>query len=177
MNVNDLHARVCDGKPEEELFRTLSERFEQFTLRRIQDPDDAKDIVQNALIVIAREYRQIDFKISFSAWAYKVLEFRILEYYKTRQRREHKMEDISSSGDRFTPTAQPSDLKPRLIECLRKLHRVNRRYARIINLHHQGYQTKEICKSLGLTPNGLYIALTRARSMLKKCLESERPRP
>ena len=58
MNINDLHADVCDGMPEEELFRTLHERFEQFALRRIQDPDDAKDVVQNALIVIAREYKQ-----------------------------------------------------------------------------------------------------------------------
>jgi RNA polymerase sigma-70 factor (ECF subfamily) len=163
--------------PEEELFRTLHERFEQFALRRIEDPDDAKDVVQNALIVIAREYRQMDFKISFSAWAYKVLDIRILDYYKRRKRQANKMQRISASGDEYAPMAPPSDLKQRLMACLKKLHQVNRRYARIINLHYQGYQTKEICENLGLTPNALYVALTRARSMLKRCLESGRLQP
>jgi len=174
LNINDLHLRVCGGEPEEELFRILSERFGQFALRRIWNPDDARDVVQNALMVIAREYRQMDFKISFSAWAYKVLETRILDYYKTRDRQASRLVRLSSCHDQFAPTMPIGDLKSRLIACLRKLHKVNRRYATVINLHYQGYRTQEICRILDLTPNGLYIALSRARSMLKKCLESGR---
>ncbi|UCC43839.1 MAG: sigma-70 family RNA polymerase sigma factor [Candidatus Zixiibacteriota bacterium] len=172
MNINDLHMHVCGGAPEEELFGTLRERFEQFALRRIGNADDAKDVVQNALIVIAREYKQMEFTVSFSAWAYRVLEIRILDYYRTRDRQVTGLKRLRADKDQFAHIMPTGDLKSRLISCLRKLHQVNRRYARIINLRYQGYQTTEICKALNLTPNGLYVALSRARSILKKCLES-----
>jgi DNA-directed RNA polymerase specialized sigma24 family protein len=60
--------------------------------------------------------------------------------------------------------------KKKLIDCFHKVHRVNRRHARILNLHYQGYSTLEICDKLGVTENNMYVLLMRARKALAICL-------
>lgn len=92
MSVNALYeaARKGDKNSEERLFGLLRERFAGFVNRRIWDKAEAEDIVQNALIVIAREYKSVEVSLSFSAWAYKVLDNKILSYIGTRQRQRNR---------------------------------------------------------------------------------------
>jgi DNA-directed RNA polymerase specialized sigma24 family protein len=47
------------------------------------------------------------------------------------------------------------------------------RHARILVMKYQGYRTAEICERMSITPNNLYVTLSRARAMLKACLEKE----
>ena len=68
----------------------------------------------------------------------------------------------------YTPDPE---LKRRLVECLRKIGRVNGRYIRILDLHFQGYTAQEISETLGTTKNSVLISLSRARSKLKVCIE------
>lgn len=175
MNLNDLHrnAEGGDKKAEDKLFQYLSERFRQFANRRIWDQEDAKEIAQEALMLIAREYKSISFETSFQAWAYKVLDNKILSYIKKKRQRGDRVvsvADVSEVGHNIVD-ANP-ELRSRLLECLKKVGRVNRRHARIIDLHYLGYKTKEICQRLKLSDNGFYIILHRARKMLEKCLET-----
>ena len=64
MNLNELHknAESGDRKAEGELFQYLSERFEQFANRRIWDKENAKEVAQEALMLIAQEYKSISLK-------------------------------------------------------------------------------------------------------------------
>lgn len=155
------------------MLRALSERLKQFALHRIWNPEDAKDVAQEAMLSIVQEYKQIEFTTSFSAWAYKVLDNRILDYLKRKQLRQRKQESLTD-GDELhdlRPDLDP-DLRHRLLDCLRKVCDANSRYARIINLHYQGYGTVEICGRMKMTKNTLYIALHRARKMLELCLST-----
>ena len=131
-----------------------------------------EEIVQDSLAVISEKYRQIEIEISFSAWAYRVLENKILEYYRKKHGRENA---LARHGDMsLTPEAaipEPT-LKRQLLDCLEKLCHANIRQARVLNMHYQGYRIDEICSKLNLTRNNLYILLSRARSTLKKCLET-----
>jgi RNA polymerase sigma factor (sigma-70 family) len=174
LNINELHRLVRDGRNdlEEPLFKVLNERFEQFANHRIWDKEDAKEVVQEALMVIARDYKQTDIQKSFSAWAYKVLNNRILSYIDSKKRDLlQNSSDQLDSLNRFAPSLNP-DLRLRLINCLKKIDRVHKQHARIINLHHQGFQVQEICSRLNLTRNAAYISLHRARRMLELCLET-----
>lgn len=175
MNIDLLHEKTVSGDKfaEEELFAALSERFEQFAYHRIWDKEDAKDVVQSALSLIAKEYRSVVIEKSFAAWAYKVLDNRILAHIKASQRRRTRMADAPEFLDQPDLSASPNpDLRMRLLECLKKVGRVNRRHARIIDLHYHGFTTEEICGKLRLSRNGLYILLHRARKMLERCLET-----
>jgi DNA-directed RNA polymerase specialized sigma24 family protein len=66
------------------------------------------------------------------------------------------------------------DLRRRLVECFKQLVRVNRRFARVLNLSHQGYLADEICGRMRITLSNLYSIMSRGRSLLKQCLESGR---
>ena len=175
MNINELHQEAVTGDKtaENRLFQYLSERFEQFAHHRIWNAEDAEDIAQEALALIAREYKSIGFQASFAAWAYKVLDNKILGYIKKKKQRGDKVitvDDVRLIGD-ISININP-ELQSRLLDCLKKVGDSNRRHARILGLHYQGYGTEEICDRLQMTKNGFYITLSRARSMLEICLET-----
>jgi RNA polymerase sigma-70 factor (ECF subfamily) len=174
LSINELYeiARSGDKSAEEELFRTLSVRFRALAVQKVRDYDDCNDVVQNAVLAISREYKEIDIKTSFSAWAYKVLQNRILKYFNTNRRKTVNEESLSKffvPPDTFKP--DPT-LESRLISCLKKISGVDIKYARILNLFYQGFSTRDVCLKLKIVPNHSYVILSRARSMLKLCLES-----
>lgn len=174
MSINTLYENAQNGgkAAEEILFKDISERFLRFAHQRIWDEQDALEIVQEALATIAREYKEIEFKTSFSAWAYKVLDYRILSYIKKKQRLGKSEQLFENSPE--TGTIRPNhDLKIKLLFCLGKINSINRRHARILNLSYQGYIADEICERMALTKNNLYIVLHRARKALEECLKKE----
>jgi RNA polymerase sigma factor (sigma-70 family) len=175
LNINDLHklARDGDESAESRLFTVLTERFEQFTHRRIWDEESVKDIVQDALMAIVKEYKLIRFEKSFSAWAYKVLDNRILSYIKKKRQLEGRLVSLPDADNPYERSFTPDpELRLRLLDCLEKVHRANRRHAEILDLHRRGFKTEEIGRRLNLSANGVYITLHRARKMLEICLDT-----
>ncbi|MBU0982267.1 MAG: RNA polymerase sigma factor [candidate division Zixibacteria bacterium] len=175
-NLNELYnqAKQGDRPAEEQLFRALTARFRLFVRRRIWNGEDAEEIVQKTLMAINRDYRDMEFTASFSAWAYKVLDYRILSYIQSKRRhneRNPRLDDVSGGTEPAGPDSDP-DLKRQLLDCLQLIGHANTRYARILNLKYQGYDTEEICTKLHVTPNNFYSILSRARSMLETCLET-----
>lgn len=164
-------ARRGNSRAEEELFGLLSARFAYFTHRRIWSRDDAEEVVQEALAVIAKEYKTVEFTESFAAWAYKVLDNRILNFIRSKQREKRNRDQMAEERSDNFGNAPDLSLKSRLLECLKKVAGANQRYARILNLHYQGFKTNEICDRLSLKPNNCYVVLARARAMLRTCLE------
>ena len=100
LNINDLHkiAVTGDKSAEAKLFNLLTERFEQFVHRRIWEEESVKDVVQDALMAIAKEYKEITIEKSFSAWAYKVLDNRILSYIKKKRQQEGRLVSAADPG-------------------------------------------------------------------------------
>ena len=175
MDANDLYekARNGDDAAENRLFEQLTVRFRYLATLKLGNEADAEEIAQEALMVISKEYKEITIEISFAAWAYKVLENRILNFLRSKTVRQCSFEEKKRIGDSLdgyhsTPAA---DLKRRLLDCLRKLGGSNPRYARILNLHYQGFTTNEICEKMEITSGNFYVILSRARSLLQECLD------
>jgi RNA polymerase sigma factor (sigma-70 family) len=133
---------------------------------------DADEVVQETIMTICREYRSLEISISISAWAYKVLDNRILTHMQTQQVRNRRTAADPAALDTIPAASPHLELRRRLIDCLRKICLTNRRYARVLNLHSQGYETEEICRRLDLKENTLYSLLRRSRMMLRRCLET-----
>lgn len=173
LNILHQHAQGGDRQAREQLFRLLSARFGIFVRHRVWEPADADDIVQDALLAIGRDYGEMTFQSSFAAWAYKVLDNRILAYIQKKKRQAGTM-SLSTANDsdgHTTATTADPGLKVQLLRCLRKISRANVRYARTLNFSYQGFSVEEICRRMALKPNTLYSLLSRARSMLEICLE------
>ncbi len=176
MNLNTLFekSRGGDIESEKELFQALTVRFRLFVFQRVLNEDDGEEIVQEALLKILELYKNIDIKSSFSAWAYKLLEYRVYNYYRQKKRREISSE-LTGDGD-IDLSEWPYDprLERNLLDCLKKIGKTNMRFARILNLKFQGYNADEICRKMDITPGNLYVIVSRARSMLQECLEREK---
>jgi len=175
LGINELYSEADSGNKsaENELFKYLLERFGQFAHHRIWNKEDARDIAQEAVMLIAKEYKSISFEVSFQAWAYKVLNNKILSYIKKRRQRGDKVvtvADLTNVGEQiFEPD---TGLRTKLLDCLGKIGNLNRRFARIIDLHYLGFMTSEVCEKLNLSRDGFYSALHRARKMLEICLKT-----
>lgn len=177
MTINELYnnARNGDKSAEAELFKKLTDRFRVFAHRKIWNKEEAEEIVQNALATVLSEYGTIEVTSSFAAWAHKVLENKFLAYIQARKRRSGKdipLESAEYSSEKWTP--DPT-LKMRLLNCLKDVGRANQRYARILNLHHLGFDRIEVCEKLGMTVTQSYVVMSRARALLKECLDKGEP--
>jgi RNA polymerase sigma factor (sigma-70 family) len=176
MDINELQNRAIDGDKiaEERLFRNLRDKFALIVQHRISDPEACQDVVQDALTTIADKHSSISFETSFAAWAYRVMENKVLQYYRSAgtERKRHARMDLVEH--RMAANDLRPETKRRFLQCLRKVVGVNRRFARVLNLRYQGYSIEEICERMGITRNATYNLLSRGRRMLRECLQERR---
>lgn len=171
-NVNLLYEQAIAGdkRSSELLFCELGVSFRIFVRQRTLNALDGEEIVQEALTTIAEKFREVRIETSFAAWAHKVLSNKLLDHYKSCRVRSEVMTN-SVEIDMSADAVSNPELKRRLIDCLKRIHGVNSFHARALNLHYQGYSTTEICVRLGVGANNFYVMLSRARTMLRLCLE------
>jgi RNA polymerase sigma factor (sigma-70 family) len=172
-DINTLYQQASAGNSNarEQLFCLLGVSFRMFVRHRVMNGQDCEEIVQDALTTIAEKYCQVQIESNFAGWAYKVLNNKVLDYYKSKKVRAVRMAPLEVAESDFVGVATDPQLKTRLLDCLKKIHGVNSFHARALNLHYQGYSTEEICAKLGIATNNLYVMLSRARTMLRVCLE------
>jgi RNA polymerase sigma factor (sigma-70 family) len=166
-------ARNGDGEAEKQFIKILFVRFVAIAKRRVGNKDDAEDIAQEACSTVLAKYK-VDLSIvNFEAWAYGVLRMKIGNHMQKKTTRQECPLPATESHDSTEALTQQYDpeLGLRLNDCVRKLIVVFPRYARVLNLIHQGYKSDEVCKKLKISPNNMYVILSRGRSMLKQCLD------
>ena len=173
LDTNSLYRafRSGNGAVREQLFQILGESFRLFVQQKVGGKDDAEELVQDALTTVAEKIDSVEIEVSFAAWSYGVLENKLLNYYRHKKTQRDRFVQLSDD-DRSGSSQHPDpDLKLRLLNCLKKISEDNIRRARVLNLHYQGYSVDEICERFELSRNGVYVLLSRARSLLKTCLE------
>lgn len=165
-------AQQGDTTAQDDLFRRLRERFKLFLQHKVQNRADAEDLLQDALMTVKLKYGNLELEKSFAAWAHKVLINQINQYYRSKGIEASRYVRLGWDIGEQSVSNTVTELERKLVDCLRKLHRVNRRHARVITLRYQGYTTDEICGKLNFGRDNLYLVLFRARIMLKRCLET-----
>ncbi len=169
--MNELLKRALDGDgvAESELFSSLRVRFVLLAKRRLGERD-AEDVAQEACITIAQKYRELAEDVNFAAWAFQVLRNKIGNCLQQRSRRN----EIGHEDDPGTvETSSVAMLERRIVNCLRRIYKINRQYARVLNLVHLGFEAEEICQVLGVKRGNLYVVLSRGRQQLRKCLAEQ----
>ena len=179
MTANELNklfelAQKGDLRAEALLFARLNERFRYIAAQRIWNRVEAEEVVQYAMLIIAREYKTLTVTASFAAWAYKVLDNRLHTYMRSYRTDQRRINPNPALLDAAESVSEDLDLRRRLSECLRMMCQTNRQYARVLNYFGQGYDATEICSRMHLKQNSFYSMLRRGRAMLLKCLETGR---
>ena len=174
MKTSDLARRIINGDltARDELYGQLYVSFRIIARHRIRDWNDAEEAVQAAMVKVTSKLDQVTDPDRFLAWAHMILKNEIIDYFRDVQKRRNREVDLDvGEMQREYQIADPN-LKMKLKECLKKVNAVFAKHARILNLWYQGYGTNEICARMAITPNNLHVILSRARALLKNCLET-----
>ena len=173
MSINELYSRARQGDKAaaSQLFRRLYDSFWLLARHKGLDKQESEDVVQAALAKIAESYQVIEIKVSFAAWAQTVMKNQAIEYIRDKITYRRKLTEVSKAQGNPQPSPPDPDLRRKLKSCLTRIARINPRYARVISLHSQGYNTEEICDRMQLSTNNVYTILSRSRAALRACLE------
>jgi RNA polymerase sigma factor (sigma-70 family) len=174
--LSELYLKAAGGNraAESELIEILRVRFMILAKLRVGGTD-AEDLVQEACMTVIQKYKSIPDYNQFLPWAHTVLRNKIGNYITGSRRRKRIFVD-SAKGETVGREANASSiilLETKIVECLKKIGYINKRYPRILNLVHLGYNADEISRRLNLNKKHLYVLLNRGRSLLADCLEKD----
>jgi RNA polymerase sigma factor (sigma-70 family) len=168
-------AKSGDDSVDNEIFEHLSVRFKIIAKRRVRE-EHVEDVSQEACATVLEKYKEMNFTTGFEQWAYGILRNKIGNLYQKKS-----SSSLTDSGieEREPNVRNFSELDPALktdlLHCMKKIMKTqNIKFARVLNLSHQGFETEEICEKLAIKSNYMYVLLNRSREMLRSCLDSRK---
>jgi RNA polymerase sigma-70 factor (TIGR02943 family) len=162
----------------------------RYAMIRIRNATLAKDLVQETLLAALRGREHFGGRSSERGWLSGILKNKIMDHYR-KLGRETSFTDMEFLADEFSEKfihgwwihrEGPIAWKPEadvvvhrdefwavMRDCLGKLPS---RISSVFMLREmEGLTTREICKSLSVTENNIWVMLHRARMALRECLE------
>jgi RNA polymerase sigma-70 factor (ECF subfamily) len=164
----------------------------RYALFRVRRQEVAEDLVQDTLLAALKAQREFAGRSSLRSWLVGILRNKIFDHFR-KQGREQSFTDLQFGGEGdskyfnedggWKEEAAP---KPwgvgEQVESLDKeafwkvmggcLDKMPKRVGDVFLLREmEERSTEEICKSLSVTPNNLWVMLHRARTALRQCLE------
>jgi DNA-directed RNA polymerase specialized sigma24 family protein len=184
-----IRTRAADGDQAAEtaLFAELRVRFLALAKRRVQ-PDHAEDVVQEALGVVLRKYRDLDPERGILVWSLTVLRNVIGNHYQARRRDTeqtmqvddwHQVPEASLAGDPIDGVLA-GETASRLEAAIEQLAHTSPRcgviFAKLLeSIEHGGGPRDVSTRALAsvqreipdLNRNAFYVALHRCRAQLR----------
>jgi RNA polymerase sigma-70 factor (ECF subfamily) len=134
-------------------------------------PDFARadDIVQETFLTITKKAADFEPGTNFLGWVCSIARFKVLEAGRKQSRSTTLSPDIIESLCACEPEPEASDERLRhLGECLKKLAPQARQAVEM--RYQQAHKPAEIARRLGWGAESVYVALSRARALLRECV-------
>ena len=157
----------------QQLFVTSQGNLLAFILSLHPGFTEAEDILQETFLVISRKADTFVEGTNFLAWACTIARFKVLEF---RRRQNQYAARISDTAIECLCAEMPTEgfFDSRLAALRDCLHKLAPRAREIIWLRYQGArEPAEIARQVAWTPGAVRVALTRARGVLRQCVESK----
>ncbi|MFG0253569.1 MAG: sigma-70 family RNA polymerase sigma factor [Rhodopirellula sp. JB053] len=147
-----------------------------FLLKRLGNPDQAHEVLQEVNLVICRDAEKFKQDSDFLAWAFAIARYQILAFRK-RQSRDRLVfpADLAASLDRLDSEMFPTEVCDRreaaLQDCLVQLPPQQRKL--VVQRYAESLSVKSIAGELDKSANAVSIMLHRIREKLIACIESK----
>ena len=165
------------------VWRELHAPLSRFVARRVSDPSDAEDVLQDVMLRIQRHADEIEHVDHLAAWMHQVARNAIVDFYRRRAARREQPTDmtelIERTMDIVSESPPPADTTGELARCLSPLiARLTGTYREALRLTELGGLTQtEAARQLGLSTSGMKARVQRARAQLRglllECCEVE----
>jgi RNA polymerase sigma-70 factor (ECF subfamily) len=162
----------------------------RYALARVRRPEVAQDLVQETLLAGIRSQERFGGQSSVRSWLCGILKHKLSDYYR-KLGRETSFTDLEflndECADRFVPEGfwvhltGPKEWRPEADEVMHRddfwktmrdcLAKLPERIATVFMMREMDeVESKEICVTLSISENNLWVMLHRARMALRECL-------
>lgn len=147
----------------------VKDKMFRFAYRMLGNSEDARDIVQDALLKIWNQKDQLEEIRNPEAWSMQVVKNLCLDRHKMKKIRINSLADINviPTSDPLTPY-QKTEQKDNIQKVRAVIEALPEKFKMIIHLREiEEYSYKEIAEILELSMDEVKINLYRARQLLK----------
>lgn len=149
-----------------------------YVMTMVPHAQDADDILQEAKVVMWRNFARFQPGTNFGAWARKVAFHQVLAFRKRkhRDRLDFSVDFLRTVADEAETGAEHLEQRERVLhECIAKLPADHRE---TLHLRYQeNLSLEEMAARLGRTVGALYRLLSRVRHVLHDCVTKNPNRP
>jgi RNA polymerase sigma-70 factor (ECF subfamily) len=159
------------------VWREMRSSLRSFIARRVSDPRDAEDVLQEVMLRIHRHAERMDGFEHLDAWVHQVARSVVVDFYRRRAARPElpagSGEDVATSWPSATADDAPSgELRSELAACLNPLlERLSHKHRQALEpTAFDGLSQVAAAAQLGLSNTGLKARVQRARGRLRELL-------
>jgi RNA polymerase sigma-70 factor (ECF subfamily) len=155
-----------------ELMTQHQGRLYGYVLSLAGDPDAANDVLQEANIVLWKQWSQFEPGSNFKAWAFRIAHFQYMAYRQRRLRDKVLFSDdlLSVLASEAKEIDERHEERAAALE--RCLQRMPPRSREAIRLRYaEELKVVDMAEKLHRNPNAVYQILFRARQWLIQCVE------
>jgi len=135
---------------------------------------EAQDILQEVFLTVSRKARTWTAETDFLAWVCTVARYEALHFQRTRARRAGRLDEDVIELLHANKVLDGSEWQDRVEALRRCLDRLAPRAKDLIRRrYHRAQMPQQIAAEVGWTVNAVRVALTRARRMLRECMERQ----
>jgi RNA polymerase sigma-70 factor, ECF subfamily len=151
----------------EQLWETFSVPLYQFIRRRVSDPHNAEDILQDVFLKIHMRIDTLQQHDRIAAWMYQIARNAIADYYRAQRPMTELPETLALPDD-----MEEDDVVRELLPCVTAMvDGLPDTYREALRLtEYQGLSQKQLSTQLGISFSGAKSRVQRARAKIKEQL-------
>lgn len=159
------------------LFLKHSGAIKGFVLALLRDTSLADDVLQETFLVVVAKAETFRPGSNFVAWACTIARFKALEAMRRRAVPPHLLSEqvIEALAADLPDETGREDALRHLEHCLRELPEASRTVVVLRYFH--ALLPEQIAARLAVKTDSVYMALTRARKSLRRCVEGRMTQP
>ena len=171
MGLQSLNTTDTKDNPKEQEVSKIWEEFNQsllgFIRRRVNDPDDAEDILQEVFLKIHTKIDTLEDGDRLVSWLYQITRNTIIDYYRSRRPADELPESLVVDPEpvESDPTAQLAAGLREFITCLPDKYR-----RALVLTELDGLKQAELAGRMGISVSGAKSRVQRGREMLRQAL-------
>lgn len=156
--------------------RALEPVLYRFALRATRDPEAARDLSQDTLLVAVREAVRFEGRSTLRTWSLGILSHKLIDHF----RKQRLTLDAESDDPGLLETASPHDLE-RTVIARQELNRVERALGElparerlaVLLTDVEGLDRDAVCHALDVNATHLRVILHRGRNRLRRLCERD----
>lgn len=153
----------------QQLFLRHERAVRAFVYGLTRDIAATDDIVQETFLTVTAKASDYEPGTNFPAWACTIARLKVYESRRATRRLSDAACDALAAA--HEPPPEPDDRLAAVLSCLEKLPARSRELIRL--RYFAAEPPAAIARHLGRTPNGVRVALAKARAALRRCIDGQ----